>query len=210
MGRGAAGAGHAFPLLAVNRKTPLPLQKVMHTRKRHMELFQELNQKFQTLDRFRDIPNMGSMVSNRGREKKKQKRKKKERRTRTGGWGVVRVGGGGAASSICSATVLQTSPFYFLTLSWRCLMGGGGVKRQSVLLQASCTGKEGVHPFQCKATNALLFTCTSTDLATPPSLFSPLMHGRLLNLIYPPPPHLYKYTPSPQPKFVFLVTAACV
>lgn len=41
----------------------LPLQKVMHTRKRHMELFQELNQKFQTLDRFRDIPNMGSMVS---------------------------------------------------------------------------------------------------------------------------------------------------
>lgn len=28
-----------------------------------MELFQELNQKFQTLDRFRDIPNMGSMVS---------------------------------------------------------------------------------------------------------------------------------------------------
>lgn len=26
-----------------------------------MELFQELNQKFQTLDRFRDIPNMGSM-----------------------------------------------------------------------------------------------------------------------------------------------------
>ncbi|CAJ1067485.1 adhesion G protein-coupled receptor B3 isoform X5 [Xyrichtys novacula] len=37
------------------------LEKVMHTRKRHMELFQELNQKFQTLDRFRDIPNMGSM-----------------------------------------------------------------------------------------------------------------------------------------------------
>lgn len=39
------------------------LQKVMHTRKRHMELFQELNQKFQTLDRFRDIPNTSSMVS---------------------------------------------------------------------------------------------------------------------------------------------------
>ncbi|RXM32344.1 Adhesion G protein-coupled receptor B3 [Acipenser ruthenus] len=37
------------------------LEKVMHTRKRHMELFQELNQKFQTLDRFQDIPNMGSM-----------------------------------------------------------------------------------------------------------------------------------------------------
>ena len=30
-----------------------------------MELFQELNQKFQTLDRFRDIPNMAGMVSNR-------------------------------------------------------------------------------------------------------------------------------------------------
>lgn len=39
------------------------LQKVMHTRKRHMELFQELNQKFQTLDRFRDVPKSGSMVS---------------------------------------------------------------------------------------------------------------------------------------------------
>lgn len=39
------------------------LQKVMHTRKRHMELFQELNQKFQTLDRFRDIPNTSSLVS---------------------------------------------------------------------------------------------------------------------------------------------------
>uniref|UniRef100_A0A8C4JHV6 Adhesion G protein-coupled receptor B3 n=1 Tax=Dromaius novaehollandiae TaxID=8790 RepID=A0A8C4JHV6_DRONO len=36
------------------------LQKVMHTRKRHMELFQELNQKFQTLDRFRDVPKSGS------------------------------------------------------------------------------------------------------------------------------------------------------
>lgn len=46
------------------KTNPLPLQKVMHTRKRHMELFQELNQKFQTLDRFQDIPNMGSMVSN--------------------------------------------------------------------------------------------------------------------------------------------------
>lgn len=73
----------AFPLLAVNRRNPLPLQKVMHTRKRHMELFQELNQKFQTLDRFRDIPNMGSMVSNRGRGKKK-------------GRGGVGVAGGGA------------------------------------------------------------------------------------------------------------------
>lgn len=51
--------------LSIPKKKPLPLQKVMHTRKRHMELFQELNQKFQTLDRFRDIPNMGSMVSNR-------------------------------------------------------------------------------------------------------------------------------------------------
>ena len=28
-----------------------------------MELFQELNQKFQTLDRFRDIPNTSSLVS---------------------------------------------------------------------------------------------------------------------------------------------------
>ncbi|XP_041921745.1 adhesion G protein-coupled receptor B3 isoform X3 [Alosa sapidissima] len=44
-----------------SRYSELDFEKVMHTRKRHMELFQELNQKFQTLDRFRDIPNMGSM-----------------------------------------------------------------------------------------------------------------------------------------------------
>uniref|UniRef100_A0A8K9WW88 Adhesion G protein-coupled receptor B3 n=1 Tax=Oncorhynchus mykiss TaxID=8022 RepID=A0A8K9WW88_ONCMY len=45
-----------------SRYQDLDFEKVMHTRKRHMELFQELNQKFQTLDRFQDIPNMGSMV----------------------------------------------------------------------------------------------------------------------------------------------------
>uniref|UniRef100_A0A8C1YDI1 Adhesion G protein-coupled receptor B3 n=1 Tax=Cyprinus carpio TaxID=7962 RepID=A0A8C1YDI1_CYPCA len=50
-----------------SRYQDLDFEKVMHTRKRHMELFQELNQKFQTLDRFRDIPNMGGMVSNRKR-----------------------------------------------------------------------------------------------------------------------------------------------
>uniref|UniRef100_A0A8C7MFE7 Adhesion G protein-coupled receptor B3 n=1 Tax=Oncorhynchus kisutch TaxID=8019 RepID=A0A8C7MFE7_ONCKI len=44
-----------------SRYQDLDFEKVMHTRKRHMELFQELNQKFQTLDRFQDIPNMGSM-----------------------------------------------------------------------------------------------------------------------------------------------------
>ncbi|XP_069582767.1 adhesion G protein-coupled receptor B3 isoform X4 [Ranitomeya imitator] len=44
-----------------SRYSDLDFEKVMHTRKRHMELFQELNQKFQTLDRFRDIPNTGSM-----------------------------------------------------------------------------------------------------------------------------------------------------
>lgn len=84
----AAGEGDAFPLLAVNRENPLPLQKVMHTRKRHMELFQELNQKFQTLDRFRDIPNMGSMVSNRGRKKKRKKKKEQQQRV-GGGRGVL-------------------------------------------------------------------------------------------------------------------------
>lgn len=31
----------------------LTLQKVMHTRKRHSELYHELNQKFHTLDRYR-------------------------------------------------------------------------------------------------------------------------------------------------------------
>uniref|UniRef100_A0A674MUY8 Adhesion G protein-coupled receptor B3 n=1 Tax=Takifugu rubripes TaxID=31033 RepID=A0A674MUY8_TAKRU len=56
---------HVHYWLSIPKRNPLPLQKVMHTRKRHMELFQELNQKFQTLDRFRDIPNMGTMVSNR-------------------------------------------------------------------------------------------------------------------------------------------------
>ncbi|XP_029305259.1 adhesion G protein-coupled receptor B3 isoform X4 [Cottoperca gobio] len=49
-----------------SRYSDMDFEKVMHTRKRHMELFQELNQKFQTLDRFRDIPNMGSMSSCRG------------------------------------------------------------------------------------------------------------------------------------------------
>ncbi|KAL3050209.1 hypothetical protein OYC64_012279 [Pagothenia borchgrevinki] len=49
-----------------SRYSDMDFEKVMHTRKRHMELFQELNQKFQTLDRFRDIPNMGSMSSRRG------------------------------------------------------------------------------------------------------------------------------------------------
>ncbi|XP_065152087.1 adhesion G protein-coupled receptor B3 isoform X4 [Paramisgurnus dabryanus] len=44
-----------------SRYQDLDFEKVMHTRKRHMELFQELNQKFQTLDRFRDIPNMSGM-----------------------------------------------------------------------------------------------------------------------------------------------------
>ncbi|XP_064172792.1 adhesion G protein-coupled receptor B3 isoform X2 [Anguilla rostrata] len=44
-----------------SRYSDLDFEKVMHTRKRHMELFQELNQKFQTLDRFRDIPNMAGM-----------------------------------------------------------------------------------------------------------------------------------------------------
>uniref|UniRef100_A0A8B9W185 Adhesion G protein-coupled receptor B3 n=1 Tax=Anas zonorhyncha TaxID=75864 RepID=A0A8B9W185_9AVES len=45
-----------------SRYSDLDFEKVMHTRKRHMELFQELNQKFQTLDRFRDVPKSGSMV----------------------------------------------------------------------------------------------------------------------------------------------------
>lgn len=37
----------------------LPPQKVMHTRKRHSELYHELNQKFHTLDRYR-APSTGS------------------------------------------------------------------------------------------------------------------------------------------------------
>ncbi|XP_072106624.1 adhesion G protein-coupled receptor B3 isoform X7 [Mobula birostris] len=44
-----------------SRYSDLDFEKVMHTRKRHMELFQELNQKFQTLDRFREPPGTGSM-----------------------------------------------------------------------------------------------------------------------------------------------------
>ncbi|XP_050807588.1 adhesion G protein-coupled receptor B3 [Gopherus flavomarginatus] len=44
-----------------SRYSDLDFEKVMHTRKRHMELFQELNQKFQTLDRFREVPKSGSM-----------------------------------------------------------------------------------------------------------------------------------------------------
>lgn len=44
-----------------SRYSDLDFEKVMHTRKRHMELFQELNQKFQTLDRFREPPGTGSV-----------------------------------------------------------------------------------------------------------------------------------------------------
>ena len=33
--------------------TPCGSQKVMHTRKRHSELYHELNQKFHTFDRYR-------------------------------------------------------------------------------------------------------------------------------------------------------------
>uniref|UniRef100_A0A8C3IN60 Adhesion G protein-coupled receptor B3 n=1 Tax=Chrysemys picta bellii TaxID=8478 RepID=A0A8C3IN60_CHRPI len=54
--RGSPGPPSPYQLCSIS-------QKVMHTRKRHMELFQELNQKFQTLDRFRDVPKSGSMVS---------------------------------------------------------------------------------------------------------------------------------------------------
>uniref|UniRef100_A0A8D0C1R5 Adhesion G protein-coupled receptor B3 n=1 Tax=Salvator merianae TaxID=96440 RepID=A0A8D0C1R5_SALMN len=46
-----------------SRYSDLDFEKVMHTRKRHMELFQELNQKFQTLDRFRDIPKSEKVLS---------------------------------------------------------------------------------------------------------------------------------------------------
>lgn len=41
------GAGGAPPLTACGS------QKVMHTRKRHSELYHELNQKFHTFDRYR-------------------------------------------------------------------------------------------------------------------------------------------------------------
>ncbi|XP_072414232.1 adhesion G protein-coupled receptor B3 isoform X7 [Chiloscyllium punctatum] len=44
-----------------SRYSDLDFEKVMHTRKRHMELFQELNQKFQTLDRFREPPSTSSI-----------------------------------------------------------------------------------------------------------------------------------------------------
>lgn len=43
----AGGSGGAPPL------TPCGSQKVMHTRKRHSELYHELNQKFHTFDRYR-------------------------------------------------------------------------------------------------------------------------------------------------------------
>ncbi|XP_015675233.1 adhesion G protein-coupled receptor B3-like [Protobothrops mucrosquamatus] len=52
-----------------SRYSDLDFEKVMHTRKRHMELFQELNQKFQTLDRFRDVPKSGSMENPAGSSK---------------------------------------------------------------------------------------------------------------------------------------------
>uniref|UniRef100_A0A8C9WF16 Adhesion G protein-coupled receptor B3 n=1 Tax=Scleropages formosus TaxID=113540 RepID=A0A8C9WF16_SCLFO len=78
LSRSETGSTISMSSLEVHTRKWDQLEKVMHTRKRHMELFQELNQKFQTLDRFRDTPNMGSMVSN---------------RKQGSGWMVV-VGGG--------------------------------------------------------------------------------------------------------------------
>lgn len=48
MGTQALSAPWGAPLL-----TPCGSQKVMHTRKRHSELYHELNQKFHTFDRYR-------------------------------------------------------------------------------------------------------------------------------------------------------------
>lgn len=66
--------------------------------------------------------------------------------------------------------------------------GGGGLPLKSIFSTRPVSGKNDlwypccnrVHPFQCKAMNALLFTCTFIYLATPS--FFPLMHGRLFNL----------------------------
>lgn len=112
--------------------------------------------------------------------------------------------------------------FFFLLFSSRCLMsfppqwavggglGGGGVKRRSVLLRKASfhrRGRSASIPMQGHECTFIYMHIDRLSNPPPPSLFSPLMHGRLLNLIYPPHTHLYKCLPSPpspRPSLSFL------
>lgn len=58
-GTGMWGCLEGCGAVLVTTGSALALQKVMHTRKRHSELYHELNQKFHTLDRYR-APAAGS------------------------------------------------------------------------------------------------------------------------------------------------------
>jgi len=51
-GRGGGGGGSRCCRCGPPPLTPCGSQKVMHTRKRHSELYHELNQKFHTFDRY--------------------------------------------------------------------------------------------------------------------------------------------------------------
>ena len=56
------GGGRAVPFLAQGLLPPLPLQKIMHTRKRHQDMFQDLNRKLQHAEKDKDVLGPDSKV----------------------------------------------------------------------------------------------------------------------------------------------------
>ena len=60
------GGAKAAPFLAQGSLPPLPLQKIMHTRKRHQDMFQDLNRKLQHADKDKDALGPDSKVGRRG------------------------------------------------------------------------------------------------------------------------------------------------
>lgn len=60
------GGARAAPFLAQGSLPPLPLQKIMHTRKRHQDMFQDLNRKLQHAEKDKDVLGPDSKVWRRG------------------------------------------------------------------------------------------------------------------------------------------------
>lgn len=62
----SAGRGLARQPLHAERAAPLAPQKIMHTRKRHQDMFQDLNRKLQHAERDKETPGPESKVQGRG------------------------------------------------------------------------------------------------------------------------------------------------
>ena len=57
-----SGGARAAPFLAQGSLPPHPLQKIMHTRKRHQDMFQDLNRKLQHAEKDKDVLGPDSKV----------------------------------------------------------------------------------------------------------------------------------------------------